>query len=307
MIKVFLTVLPLLMGNAFEQELDQLCRDVGFPGATAAYLLPDGQCGVAAVGEAEEETRMLGASVGKTFVAATVLALANEGKLSLDAPIANWLGERPWFKRLPNHATITVRHLLMHTAGLPDHVRCERFASLLESEVFSPEALVELILDQPPLFPVGEGWAYTDTGYILLGLIIEQVSEKSYYAQLKERFLEPLGLTQTAPADCKEFAHLAVGHTASTLSWNPPFEWTGGGIVTHPKDLVVWAKELYEGRAFEGEYLEEMLKCVPAGENRWYGAGVTLSDQGEDGKVYGHAGIIPGYLTSMRYYPNYGF
>ncbi len=115
----------------FLATLDGLRAEHGFPGATAAYvLLPDGATGVAATGFSDLETktpmtvrsRMLAASIGKTFVGATMVALAREGCLDLDAPLSRYLSQRPWFTRLPNHASITLRHLLNHTSGLTDHV-----------------------------------------------------------------------------------------------------------------------------------------------------------------------------------------
>jgi D-alanyl-D-alanine carboxypeptidase len=103
----------------------------GFPGATAAIALPDGTVVTAATGLADVEfargmtpdTPMLAASIGKTFVAATVLALENEGRLRQADLLADHLRDRPWFERLPNAESITIGHLLRHRAGLPDHVQ----------------------------------------------------------------------------------------------------------------------------------------------------------------------------------------
>ncbi len=119
----------------FQAALDGFQEEYGFPGATAAYVLRDGTTGVVATGLADVEdgtlmtvrSRMLAASIGKTFVGATALALAREGVLELDAPVSRWLGDRHWFTRLPNHAAMTVRHLLNHSSGLPDHVHLKSF------------------------------------------------------------------------------------------------------------------------------------------------------------------------------------
>ena len=140
-------------------------------------------------------SRMLAASIGKTFVGATAVALAREGVLDLDSLVSQWLGNRPWFARLPNHDTITLRHLLTHRSGVPDHVHLESFAAALSQEwrkkenLFPPERLIQFVLDRPPLFEAGKGWAYTDTGYILIGLVIEKVTGRSYYTEIQERFL----------------------------------------------------------------------------------------------------------------------
>ncbi|MCA1792156.1 MAG: beta-lactamase family protein, partial [Thioalkalivibrio sp.] len=107
----------------------------GFPGATAAIALPDGTVVTVATGLADVEfargmtpdTPMLAASIGKTFVAATVLALESEGRLRQADLLADHLGDRPWFEDLPNAETISIAHLLRHTAGLPDHVHLPEF------------------------------------------------------------------------------------------------------------------------------------------------------------------------------------
>jgi CubicO group peptidase (beta-lactamase class C family) len=114
--------------NRLQIVLDDLRTEYGFPGVTCAYVLSDGTVGEAASGLADKETlqpmtpqsRMLAASIGKSFVAATVIALAKEGRLHLDELLSKTLGKCSWFSRLPNHETITIRHLLTHSSGLPD-------------------------------------------------------------------------------------------------------------------------------------------------------------------------------------------
>ena len=109
------------------------------PGLTAAYLRP-GEAAVAfASGSADQEqsiaatveTRMMSGSTGETFMAALALALVHEGKLDLDAPISRWLGEEPWFDRLPNARAITVRSYLNHSSGLANHVFSEAFSGAI--------------------------------------------------------------------------------------------------------------------------------------------------------------------------------
>lgn len=326
------------LDKQFQLTLDTLQIEIGFPGAVAAYILPDGSVGVAATGLADVETkkpmtpqtRMLAASIGKTFVSATTLALANEGLVNLDQPISTWLKDRPWFARLPNNQTITLRQLLTHTSGLPDHVHMDNFSKWLSEDwgktdqSFQPEDLIQFVLDKPPLFEAGKGWAYSDTGYILIGLIIESVGRESYYDQLTTRFLVPLHLDLTAPSNCKTLSSLASGYTSNdnflkmppkttvisgTLAWDPSFEWTGGGLVSHPRDLVVWIKALSEGRAMKESYLKDLFQAVRISEeekNIQYGAGIAIYKDSPFGPIYGHGGEIPGYLSSMRYYPKYG-
>lgn len=328
----------------FQAELELLQAEFGFPGATAAYILPDDTVGVAAAGRADVEagvpmrpdSRMLAASIGKSIVGAVTIALAQERKLGLDDRVERWLGDRPWFPRLPNHASMTVWHLLTHTAGLRDHVYEEAFAQAIGKKwqepgnPFPPEALVEFILDKEPLFAPGDDLAYTDTGYILLGLIIEKAAGRSFYEEAQQRFLAPLHLGLTSPSDRRELAGLAAGYTPpdnplglpvkstvapGVMAWNPAIEWTGGGFVSNPRDLVVWAKALYEGRAMPGAYRDALFRSAPVtgffvslitGPIH-YGAGVAIFDKTPLGRKLGHGGGIPGYSASMRYYADHRF
>ena len=323
-------------GKVVFQLIDGVAR-ARFPGATVAYVLPDGTIGEVASGFADLETkepmttksRMLAASVGKTFVAAIVVALAKEGRLNLDDLLSYWLSDRCWYSRLPNCETITLRHLLTHSSGIPDHVHIARFLQSSSKEwhsdrPFSPESLIEYILDQAPLFEAGSCWAYTDTGYILLGLVIEKVTNNSYYEELKRRFLKPLKLDMTSSSDRPALPGLVAGYTAQdnvfglprktvdesgVMVWNPSIEWTGGGLISTACDLAVWAKLLFEGRAIQSDYLTDLFHSVPVRDDDSgvrYGAGVLIEQKDPLGQRWGHGGIIPGYTSSMRYYPKYG-
>ncbi len=321
--------------NRFQAGLDEIRQKYDLPGMTAAFALPDGDVVAFATGMADQErsrkmtvdTRMLAGSVGKTFVAATALALDHDGKLLLDDKIEKYLGKEPWFEKLPGAHEITVRQLAMHQSGVADHVYDPRFVARARrlfaapdsdpNQYFKPKELVEFILDRDSLFQPGKGYAYTDTGYILLGLIIERAAGKSYYDQVQTRFLKPLKLTRTSPADRLELANLAAGYVAKdnpfglpqkvttddgAMRYNPRTEWTGGGLVSNPQDLVRWAKALYEGKALKRPYLEELIAGGDKSKKRWYGLGVSVA-QTEMGMSYGHSGWTPGYLTLLSYFP----
>ncbi len=318
--------------------LDAFRAQHGFPGATVAYVLPNGSRGTVASGLADVEaatpmtpqSRMLAASIGKSFVAATVLALESEGRLNRDDFVSRHLDKRPWFTRLPNHATITVGHLLRHTSGLPDHVHMKAFGDAMAERVrngqnaMTPEGAIAFVLDQPPLFAAGAGWAYSDTGYLLLGLIIEDVTGRAYYDGLRDRFLMPLGLTQTTPSNRRVLPGLAVGYTAlgnpfglpprtmdqaGRLVWDPAMEWTGGGLVSTASDLAAWGDALFLGKAMQAPYLGRLLDAVrvaPDAPDTFYGAGVAVYTNTPRGRVFGHGGWIPGYVSSLRHYVDHG-
>lgn len=319
-------------------RLDGFSETYGFPGATAALAMPDGTVVTAAVGLADREagtpmtpeTPMLAASIGKTFVAMTVMTLEDEGLLSASDPVAQYLGARDWFERLPNHATMTVRDLLRHGSGLPDHVHLENFQSEMGERMASggavmrPEEAIAFVLDARPLFPAGTGWAYSDTGYLLLGLVIEEVSGRSFYELAAERFLGPLDLEDTTPSDRPDLPGLAVGYVTEDnpfglpertadddrrLLWDPGMEWTGGGFLSTSRDLAAWGHALFAGAAMEAPYLDRLLDGIPVSPEApdiLYGAGVAIYADTPRGPVYGHGGWIPGYVSSLRHYADHG-
>ena len=324
--------------SLFQAETDRVWEEFGFPGMTAAYVLEDGTVGTAASGLADVEanmpmtdnTRMLSASIGKSFVGALCIGLAMEGQLSLDEPVSRWIGTFDWFQRLPNHESITLRHLLTHSAGIPDHVHMDTFSEAFATvwqktdNPFPPERLVNFVLDEAALFPAGHGWAYSDTGYILAGLIIEAVTGRPCFDQIQERFLTPLRLLDTFSADHRDLDRLAPGYMRpdnlfrfpvktldpdGRLHWHPAVEWTGGGLVSTSRDLARWGSALFAGEAMTGNYLTELLNAVvvdPDLSDIRYGTGVAVYSSGPFGPVYGHAGWIPGYVSSLRHYPAYG-
>ena len=320
-----------------QSVLDDLHERYGFPGATAAYMLSDGTIGTVATGFADLEqslpmtadSRMLAASIGKSMVGATVVALAKAGVLDMDEPVSHWLGAQEWFARLPNHETMTIRHLLQHTSGLPDHVYSVEFGSLVATtyqnmeNAVAPEQLIGFILDAPAHFPAGEGWSYSDTGYLLLGLVIEIASGRSYDEEIDQRFLLRLNLKHTSRSDRRDIDGLAAGYTAEdnpfdlpvrttdnagVLLWHPGLEWTGGGLASTSRDLATWGWALFEGHAMPVDYLDEVLTAAqidPDMPGTDYGAGIVIVQDGDFGPVYGHGGWIPGYVSSMRYYPEH--
>jgi D-alanyl-D-alanine carboxypeptidase len=325
------------MAEAMQAVLDDVRDRYDLPGVTAAYATVGGSSGTAATGWADVEAgrrmtpdaRMLAASIGKTFVAATAVALHHEGVLDLDAPIARHLGDRPWFPELPNRDAITMRHLLAHRAGLPDHVHTDAFAEAVAQRwqepghSFPPDTLVAFVLGNTALFPPGDGWSYSDTGYVLAGLIIEEATGRAYYDLVTERFLAPLGLHHTEPSDRRELAGLAAGYSAENafgwpekstgddgaLRWHPGIEWTGGGLVSTSSDLAAWGVALFGGTALPAEARAMMLDAAPvdpAEPDVGYGLGVAVYRAGRIGPVYGHGGWIPGYVSSLRYYAGPG-
>jgi D-alanyl-D-alanine carboxypeptidase len=149
-------------------------------------------------------------------------------------------------------------------------------------------------------------------------MIIERAGRATYYEQVRRRFLEPLKLKLTEPASRRDIPNLAAGYLYSNnpfglpekitaggkLRYNPASEWTGGGLVSNPQDLVRWARALYEGRALGKPNLDELLAADRKDKNKpkKYGLGVSIT-QNDLGTSYGHGGWSVGYLSHMVYYP----
>ena len=306
-----------------------------FPGATLGIVLKDGTELAFASGWDDVEAgvpmkpggRMFSGSAGKTFVAAVALQLVQEGKLDLDKKVVEYLGEKFWYPRLPNHDELTVRMIMTHTGGLPRYVFKEAFIEqLIESpdRVWKPEELLAFVFEDPPVHPAGKGWSYSDTDYIVLGMILEKVTGTDFYSELQRRILDPFALKGTSPSNSRRLAGLVTGYTGDKIPpfnlpgklpvkgvypINPQFEWCGGGLITNSLDMARWAKILYEGRVFSEKILKEMLapldfrSGLPAEQG--YGLGVMVF-KWPSGLVYGHGGIFPGYQTHMSYFPKWG-
>lgn len=314
--------------------LDSIHGAGKFPGATLAVALPDNTTLELATGVADRaagtklpvDARMLAGSVGKTFFAALALELVQAGKLDLDAPISKYLGSEPWFARVPNANDITVRMLMNHTSGLVRYEFNPKVTEKLTAQpnhVWSPAERVSYILDTAAPFAAGKGWDYSDTNYIVLGMIMEKITGRDLYKQVEERFLKPLKLTRTAPSDRVEARGVVQGYAGAQNPFggkdemisdgkfivNPQMEWTGGGYSSTAGDLARWAKALYEGKAISPDAVKLMITNPAAAQqlNAQYGLGVIIRETQVTGTMWGHSGFFPGWLTEMRYYPQHKF
>jgi D-alanyl-D-alanine carboxypeptidase len=315
-----------------QAKLDELHRNGKFPGATLGVALSDGRSFGLATGFSDREAKtpmkpsdlMLQGSVGKTYAAVLTLQLVEEGKINLDDKIEKYLGRETWFKQLPNARDITVRMLLNHTSGLVRYEFKDQFTKDLTAnadKVWKPQELIAYIFETKPPFEAGKGWDYSDTNYIVLGMIIEKVTGRRYYDLVGKRILQPLQLRNTVPSDRRTIRGLAQGYAGEgnpfggtdamivngKFAINPQFEWTGGGYASTTEDLARWAKEMYEGRAFNARLLPEMLNGTPSpmlGKETTYGLGVIIRPT-TLGTSYGHSGFFPGYITEMIYFPEH--
>lgn len=317
--------------SELQTQLEEIISEEHLPGATFAAILPNGQSISIAAGYNDREafiamtpqTPMLIGSTGKTFVAALILQMVDDGELYLDERVAPYFSQQGWFTALPNHEYITVRMLLQHTSGLPRYVFSKAFKSALSrqpNKTWSPQELLSFIARQPARHDAGKGWSYSDTNYLILGLLLEAISGKTYYELLQEKIITPIALTATFPSNQVYLEGLSQGYIGSQdilglgvkktvqeghYAINPQFEWTGGGLVSNSMDLAKWIWQLHQGNIISSRLLKAMNlplsfdKGIPSDSG--YGLG-SFVWQTEDGDIhYGHEGIMPGYVTSVEY------
>lgn len=317
-----------------QKKLDSITLSRVVPGVTLSVRFGDNTELSWASGYADVEGKivmkptdiMFSGSVGKTYVAAVVLKLYEKNLINLKARAIDYLKDETWFLKVPNAKDITVEMLLNHTAGIPEYVyHKEVWAQLKENpdKVWSVEERLSYVFGSKPSNAPGEGWEYADSHYLVLGLIIEKVTGKSYYDVLDELIIKPCNLLNTFPSDEREINGLVVaGYTNLTevfflpkkvlsdgkYAFNPQMEWTGGGLVTNVSDLTKWAQQLYGGDVLKTETKKLMLTPAPFKtglfEDAMYGLGCFIGET-EGVRYYGHTGFVPGYITYIQYIPNY--
>jgi len=306
-----------------------------FPGATAGVAFADGRSFAVAVGWNDRERGvpmrpgdlLHGGSVGKTFVAAVALQAAAEGRFDLEAPLATWLGDRPWFPRLPNGGSARIRHLLQHRSGLVRYEFRPAFDAALRREpdrAWSPEELIAFVFDEPAPFAAGDRFEYSDTNYLVLGLALERALGAPLDDEIRRRVHRPLQLEGFVRARGRKIEGLAQGYPGrmklfgagetmldaeGRLPFDPAFEGAGGGWVGDAASWARWARAAWSGGGFPLATAEAALDAKPApalGRDVGYGLGVIVRKT-PLGVARGHSGFFPGYLAEAWDYPERGF
>ncbi len=318
-----------VLKKELQLKLDEWHKAGKFPGATFGVVLADGESFGLAVGYSDRDAktpmkptdRMPAGSTGKTFAAAMAMQLIKDGKISLDDKIEKYLGKEPWFARLPNAKDVTIRQLMNHTSGIVRYEFKKEFTDFLTAnpyKVWTPEDRLAYLFDEKPPFEAGKGWDYSDTNYIVLGMIMERVTGKKFYDEAYKRFIKKFKLNDTIAQEDPELKGVVQGYAGANNPFggkdkmiengkfivNPQLEWTGGGWASTGENLARWAKLMYEGKAFDASLVPVMLDGVPAklGRDVKYGLGVIIRPT-QAGTAYGHSGFFPGYMTDMMYFP----
>lgn len=263
----------------------------------------------ASLGEARVEdgvknsptTRFLIGSATKTFTAAAVLQLAEKGLLGLDDPLSKHV---PEFPERPG-AAITVRHLLNHTSGLPEAVPDPRTLGDLRKAV-PPLDLIGLIRDKEPDFAPGERAAYSNIGYVLLGLVIERASGESYYDYMRKHILGRLGMTDSgfredwyeAPAFAHGYIEGRDGRLVDAPRFNPLLAFSAGALFSTVKDLLKWDDGLRSDKVLSPAS-KDLMGEAPRGV---FGHGwLVLEAWGR--RELAHGGSAPGFDAMISRWP----
>lgn len=244
----------------------------------------------------------------KTFTITALLQLVAQGKVSLDDPIAKYV------PGVVNGETATLRELASMTSGIPSYTQTPAFFEDLVTDPqrsFTPQELLAYVAGAPALFAPGQGFDYSNTNTVLIGLVIEQVSGQPLPSYIEQHLLKPLGMNDTSFATDAAFpsphAHgyteqTADGKVADATDWNPSWGWAAGAMISTVHDLHIWAEHLATGKgllppALQRERLNSLKPTAP-GARTAYGIGM-FSVAG----WLGHNGSLPGYQTVAVHRP----
>ena len=292
--------------------------EAGYPAALAAVSDSKGESAGVAVGKGSLETGQAPPMDGevrigsntKTFVAVVVMQLVQEGKVGLDEPIETYLPGLIKGEGIDG-SKITVRQLLQHTSGLPEYTDTIPGSGdifQVKDHYAQPRDLLDAALGKPAAFEPETQWKYTNTNYIVLGMLIERVSQRPVGEQIDERIVKKLGLSHTyfpAPGEEKirgthpQGYHLSAGGKLEDITEMDPFwAWAAGAMISTPSELNTFFQAVFDGRLLTQSSIDEMKKGVDTDKaGVVYGLGLIGRSLSCGGTAWGHGGDIAGYHT----------
>lgn len=304
-----------ILAQNMQQIVDSKRSQYSLPGVIVGVWVPGQVEWVYASGVSNISTaqalnvmdKMRIASVTKTYTATVVLQLIEEGKLTLDTPL---YGFAPY---VPLADRITVRELLNHTSGIATY-SADAFTEALRNNpktVWTPRQLVDIGISLPAKNAPGEKHSYSNTNYILLGMIIEQITGNKAEDEIQRRILGPLsmgaslfpltGMTSIPAPSSRGYWPGLDGALSDITEIDPSSHWTSGGIISNVYDLRVWSKSLSLGTLLSPRMQAERLTWVsnPNDSNKYYGLGIM-----KYGNFLGHDGTMPGFESLVYYLPS---
>lgn len=301
--------------DTVQQGLNALVRTDGLPAALASVKDRHGRtrtytAGVGDLATGSKVPRDGQVRIGsntKVFTAVVVLQLVGEGKIGLDAPVDTYLPGLVRGKGIDGRH-ITVRQLLQQTSGLPN------YTNYLGDDVryFDPRELLDIALQHKADFAPGKKWAYSNTNYVLAGLIIQKVTGRPLAKEIDQRVIKRIGLRHTyfpAPGDAtirephpKGYNQDSAGAPLRDITeMDPSWAWAAGQLISTNSDLNRFFTALLAGRLLPAAQLAQMRTTVPAGypfaSGARYGLGLVSTPLSCGGVYWGHGGSFPGYET----------
>jgi CubicO group peptidase (beta-lactamase class C family) len=276
------------MGAVLVARGNDILLDKGYGFADVEWDVPD-----------SPKTKFRLGSITKQFTAASILLLQERGKLNVNDPVKKYMPDAPtaW-----DH--ITIFNLLTHTSGIPNFTSFPNYASL-EPFPETPEQLVALFRDKPLDFQPGEKWNYSNSGYILLGYLIEKLSGESYAEFVQENIFKPLGMKDSGyDSNSAIVQNRASGYTPSPNGLmnagyvNMTIPFSAGALYSTTDDSLRWEQGLFGGKLLSPASLKQMT--TPFKHDYAFGLQVHTVDGHE---VIDHGGGIEGFNTMLAYYP----
>lgn len=277
------------MGTVLVAQDGKVLLDKGYGFANLEWEIPN-----------TPTTKFRLGSITKQFTAASILLLEERGKLKVDDPVKKYMPDAPaaWDK-------ITIFHVLTHTSGIPSFTGFPDYEST-EAIPTTPEKLVVRFRDKPLEFEPGTKWNYSNSGYVLLGYLLEKISGQKYSEFVQQNIFTPLGMKDSGyDSNSAVIARRAAGYSRSPngpvnagyVDMTIPF--SAGALYSTTEDLLRWEQGLFGGKVLKAESLAKMT--TPFKEDYAFGLAVHSSN---GHKVIEHGGGIEGFNTQLSYYPD---
>ncbi len=245
-------------------------------------------------------------SVTKTFIATVLLQLSGENRLNLDDSIEKWLPGVIQGNGYDGNQ-ITIRQILNHTSGIADYMNSKDFDIMDTKKSYTAEEFVKMGISLPPEFAPGKGWSYSNTGYVLLGILIEKVTGNSYAEEIENRIIEPFDLSNTflpgnssvipGTKHARGYIQLDGASELKDVTYINPGS-SDGDMISTADDLNKFFSYLLSGKLLKEQQLKEMLTTVPTDrEGTGYGLGIVEFKLPNGVSVWGHRGSVLGFST----------
>lgn len=300
------------LGNTLElklnKKIDELFEKHNVAGITATILIPEKGLWNTNRGFISKPDNVVvdsssvfyWASVGKLITSTIIQQLVKEDKLSLNDKLSKWFSDIQYARK------VTIEQLLNHTNGIYSFQADSTFH--YSNKHYSPNEVLEVSKSHKNLFKPGEYWSYSNTGYVLLALIIEKIESKTFEQVIKERISDPLNLTTLRVAPKETPSNLALAHNKDIVITNNFSQPVGAGnIISNSKDMAVFLSALLTGKIIPIEMVHDMMKDLYPmfDKGLYYGKGIMVYDINDDNKTntvwIGHSGGTETYKAIVAY------